>query len=132
MRAKFIRNTENPFDSLDIGRVEQRKSEMWKRPIMQALKGITINLNGDFPLENHTGEQGAYLEYGFMMNGYYFFMGWDKLKDIFYVGCSELTINITGHQEFINKEYSEEETIDDCIYTLRSIVKSNESKNNKF
>ena len=126
MRAQFVRNTDNPLDSLDIGRVDQRKSLAWKQPIMQALRSVTINLPEDYPLENHTGEQGAYLEYGFMFKGYYFYMGWDKLKDIFYVGCSELSINITGHEEYINKEESEEETIDDCIYRLRSLVKQKE------
>lgn len=126
MRARFVRNTENPFDSLDIGRVDQRKNLAWKQPIIQALNGITINLNGEYPLENHTGEQGAFLEYGFMMNGYYFYMGWDKLKDIFYIGRSELSVNSAGYPEYINKEESEEETIDDCIYRLRSLVKQKE------
>jgi hypothetical protein len=56
MRAQFIRHNENPLDSLDIGRAEQRKSLAWKRPIIAALKDLTINLNGRFPIEDRTGQ----------------------------------------------------------------------------
>jgi hypothetical protein len=78
MRAKFIRDPENPLDSLDIGRTKERKKEELDKKyseIWDAIEKIT-------PYEMQGLEKPDYVQVGFSKNTIFYYMSYSNSEGL--------------------------------------------------
>ena len=128
MEARFIRHTENPLDSLNIGRVEERRIDYWRKPLLRAVKSVADQFPNTSQVEDRTGANGPYIEVGFYCLGYFWYMGYDIQGEPggFYSGYKEIWMDKYGGEQLYGGEESIDETVDDCIYRLISWLKQKE------
>ena len=128
MRAQFVRDTENPLDSLDIGRVEERRIDKWRKPLLKAVRSVADQFSNTSGVIDQTGAQGPYIQVGFYCLGYFWYMGYDinGTPGGFYCGYSEIGTDKYGYEQLYGGQESVEETVDDCIYRLTSLLKEKE------
>ena len=87
MKARFVRDTENPLDSLGIGHVKERKRERMNAEMTQALNKLMDDEKLPKPRNplNHQSTE-KNLKLGFFIGGYFYYLYFDMWDEQLFAG----------------------------------------------
>ena len=123
MRAHFVRGQENPLDSLEIGRVQERKLKVIMADLKKAIESLVFELNLDREsIKEHRDAETISVSFNGEVRTIIgnihpaeYYIGYDSNTiQRFYMGYEDMTTNETFGRNFPN--------IGECVNQLRIII----------